>query len=164
MNKSTGISEDPGPLEPAWEDDLHALYAELDREIAAISPVCELSGRCCRFLEYGHTLFVSTAEVGYLLGLAGPPARPLDEGASCPWQDSRGHCTARDARPLGCRVYYCDPAFQDEGAPAFRAIHRSHEEVVERIWDFMELRTAASAPRRGATAGAIPSESFLTLL
>ena len=40
--------------------------------------------------------------------------RPLDQGATCPWQDSRGHCTAREARPLGCRVYYCDPAFEED--------------------------------------------------
>jgi hypothetical protein len=24
-------------------------------------------------------------------------------------------CTARDARPLGCRIYFCDPAYQDTG-------------------------------------------------
>jgi hypothetical protein len=24
-------------------------------------------------------------------------------------------CTAREPRPLGCRVYYCDPNYQDTG-------------------------------------------------
>ena len=94
--------------------------------MARLGPVCELSGRCCRFLEYGHTLFVSTAEVQFLLGSAPPPQRPLDQGATCPWQDSRGHCTAREARPLGCRIYYCDPAFQEES-------HRLSERFIDRL-------------------------------
>jgi hypothetical protein len=47
-----------------------------------------------------------------LLADASPPVRPLDDGLTCPWQDDRGHCVARSARPLGCRVYYCDPGYQ----------------------------------------------------
>jgi hypothetical protein len=99
-------------LEPQWRAELRALYEELDREVARLGPICELSGRCCRFLEYGHTLFVSTAEVEFLLGAAPRPQRPLDLGETCPWQDPLGRCTAREARPLGCRVYYCDPSIQ----------------------------------------------------
>ena len=98
-----------GPLADA---ELRALYKELDAEVAELGPVCQLSGRCCRFKEYGHTLFVSTPEVQLLLAHAPDPCRPLDGGDTCPWQDSRGHCTARDCRPLGCRVYYCDPSYE----------------------------------------------------
>ncbi|MDX2038791.1 MAG: hypothetical protein SFX72_19245 [Isosphaeraceae bacterium] len=93
---------------------IHELYAELGRELDRRRPVCELSGRCCRFEEYGHTLFLSSIEARLLVDEAPPPARPLDAGASCPWQDLAGRCTARDARPLGCRLYYCDPGFQEE--------------------------------------------------
>jgi hypothetical protein len=114
------------PLALDWRTELRELYEELDREVARLGPVCALSGRCCRFLEFGHTLFVSTAEVQLLLGLAPPPTRPLDQGASCPWQDARGHCTARDARPLGCRIYYCDPNFQE-------GIYQLAERFIERL-------------------------------
>jgi hypothetical protein len=93
-------------------DALRALYADLDTEIEQLGPVCALSGRCCRFAEYGHTLFISTPEAALLLAEAPDPCRPLDGGATCPWQDSLGRCTAREARPLGCRVYFCDPAYQ----------------------------------------------------
>ncbi len=103
--------------EAAFRESLHALYTELDIAIAARAPVCQLSGRCCRFEEYGHTLFVSEPEAALLLSEAPAPSRPLDDGKTCPWQDDRGRCTARDARPLGCRVYFCDPAYQSE-APA----------------------------------------------
>jgi hypothetical protein len=100
-------------LDPArFRADLHALYAALDAEVARLGPVCQLSGRCCRFAEYGHTLFLSAPEASVLLDEAPRPVRPLDQGESCPWQDDSGRCTAREARPLGCRVYYCDPGYQ----------------------------------------------------
>ena len=91
---------------------LRAIYAEVDAEVARAAPVCRISGRCCRFEEYGHTLFVSAPEFALLLADAPPPSRPVDGGDTCPWQDDRGRCSAREARPLGCRVYFCDPAYQ----------------------------------------------------
>lgn len=95
-------------------DELEALYAQLEEEVARRAPVCRISGRCCRFREYGHTLFLSSPECDYLLSRAPEPVRPLDDGATCPWQDLHGRCHAREARPLGCRVYFCDPAFEPE--------------------------------------------------
>jgi hypothetical protein len=108
--ESSWVSEDPGDGSgPRGE--LRALYDQLDAEVARLGPVCQLSGRCCRFREYGHTLFVSAIEVEFLLDRAPDPQGPLDRGDTCPWQDSLGRCAAREARPLGCRVYYCDPAY-----------------------------------------------------
>ncbi len=95
---------------------LRQLYQNLDSEVASRGPTCWLSGRCCRFAEAGHTLFVSAPEAAVLVADAPRPSRPLDDGASCPWQDDHGRCTAREARPLGCRVYYCDPMFGDRAA------------------------------------------------
>lgn len=109
-----------GPLKRLADEarePLAALYRELDRAVSDLGPVCELSGRCCRFEEYGHTLFVSEAEAAVLIADAPAPVRPLDSGATCPWQDSKGRCVAREARPLGCRVYFCDPGYEDH-APA----------------------------------------------
>ncbi len=98
-------------------EELRELYAVLDAELARLGPVCLASGRCCRFREHGHTLFVSEPEMDYFLAEAPAPSRAFDDGATCPWQDELGRCTARDGRPLGCRIYHCDPAFQDV-APA----------------------------------------------
>jgi hypothetical protein len=72
-----------------------------------------LSGRCCRFAEFGHTLFVSAPETDELLIGAPTPVRALDDGQTCPWQDLYGRCTAREARPLGCRIYFCEEAYQE---------------------------------------------------
>jgi hypothetical protein len=97
---------------PPFHAELRVLYAELDAAVARLAPACAISGRCCRFREYGHTLFLSHTEAEYLVSEAPQPARALDDGETCPWQDDRGRCTAREARPLGCRVYFCDPAFE----------------------------------------------------
>jgi hypothetical protein len=101
-------------LSPPWQAELRELYAELDAAVARLAPVCLISGRCCRFEEYGHTLFLSLIEADYLVREAPQPPGVLDEGRTCPWQDDRGRCTAREARPLGCRVFFCDPAYQDQ--------------------------------------------------
>ena len=91
---------------------LTQLYDDLDAEVAAQGPVCLVSGRCCRFEEYGHTLFITAVEAALLVADAPNPPRPPDDGSTCPWQDRAGRCTARGARPLGCRVYFCDPAYE----------------------------------------------------
>jgi len=93
--------------------ELLALYDDLAAEIAAAGPVCDLSGRCCRFKEYGHTLFLSRPEADLLLEPGLPENAVVDEGG-CPFQ-VQGLCTARDRRPLGCRVYYCDPNYAGVG-------------------------------------------------
>jgi Fe-S-cluster containining protein len=98
-------------------NDLHGkvldVYAEVDREVAAAGPVCVASGRCCRFAEYGHILYVSNLEADVLLAAAPPYEKPVTP-AFCPFQ--KGNlCTAREPRPLGCRVYYCDPNYQETG-------------------------------------------------
>jgi hypothetical protein len=87
-----------------------ALYEEVDREVAAAGPVCVASGRCCRFKEYGHVLFVSNLEASVLLADAPAYATPVT-AEFCPFQ-RENLCTARGPRPLGCRVYYCDPTYQ----------------------------------------------------
>jgi Fe-S-cluster containining protein len=86
------------------------LYREADAAVAAAGPVCQASGRCCRFKEYGHTLFLSHLEAEALLAAA-PPYDPSQVTPDfCPFQ-SGNLCTAREARPLGCRLYYCDPTY-----------------------------------------------------
>jgi hypothetical protein len=122
--------------------ELRELYAELDATVAGLAPVCLISGRCCRFEEYGHTLFLSSVEADYLVSEAPEPVRPLDDGRTCPWQNDGGRCTARAARPLGCRVYFCDPAYQD-AAPALSEQFIARLKVLaERYglpWDYAPL-------------------------
>jgi Fe-S-cluster containining protein len=132
-----------------FRDELMGLYAELDEDIRRAGPVCHLSGLCCRFQEYGHTLFLSAPEAALLLADAPAPARPLDEGATCPWQDANGRCTARHARPLGCRTYFCDPAYQNVMPELTAAAITRLKALIDRLglpWNYaplhVHLRTA----------------------
>ncbi len=105
------------------------LYTEVDRAVAAAGPVCVASGRCCRFKEYGHTLFLSNLEADVLLAAAPPYARPASPDG-CPFQQGN-LCTAREPRPVGCRVYFCDPAYQDTA-------HRITETYLARLKQLAE--------------------------
>jgi Fe-S-cluster containining protein len=150
--------DDPFPVN-GYRARLCALYAELDEAVAALGPVCQLSGRCCRFNEYGHTLFVSSPEAELLLADAPRPSRPLDDGATCPWQDALGRCTARDARPLGCRVYFCDPDYQLHAPEVAERFITRLKRMVEELglpWGYAplhdHLRKASGEGRLPATA------------
>ncbi len=145
-------------LPPRVSEALRALYEELAAEIARESPSCRLSGRCCRFREYDHTLFLSAVEASYLLEHAPEASRPLDEGETCPWQDDQGRCTAREARPLGCRIYFCDPQFQ-EAMPELSERYLSRLKVLAREavldWDYAPLHVhLRREPRRSLEAAA----------
>lgn len=91
--------------------ELSLLCDELDEEIASAAPVCRASGRCCRFREYGHTLFLTRLEAERLLEQGLPPGSEISD-AGCPYQIG-GLCTARERRPTACRIYFCDPTFQE---------------------------------------------------
>lgn len=107
-------------MTPELRDRVLAIYSEADAAVATAGPKCDASGRCCRFTEYGHTLFVSNLEAEVLLDAAPAYAMPVSADR-CPFQVNN-LCTAREPRPLGCRVYFCDPAYQDTGT----AISEAH--------------------------------------
>src|SRR5436305_271877 len=108
---------------------IRELYREVDAAVAAAGPVCVASGRCCRFKEYGHVLFLSNLEADTLLATAPPYERPVTPDY-CPFQ--KGNlCTAREPRPLACRVYYCDPAYQETGNRITEKYLRRLKEVAE---------------------------------
>ena len=98
-------------VNPAVREELKAVLAAADAAVAEARPRCDASGRCCRFREYGHTLFISQIEADHLLEEPPPAGGPYTD-AGCPYQ-VENLCTARERRPLGCRLYFCDPAYQD---------------------------------------------------
>lgn len=99
------------------------VYRDIDAAIALASPRCDASGRCCRFEEYGHRLYISHFEAEILIEAA-PAYEGHVGGEGCPFQKDN-LCTAREPRPLGCRIYFCDPTHQDLGnALTEAALHR----------------------------------------
>lgn len=124
-------------MSPTERTDLLVLYRSVDAEIAGENPKCDVSGRCCRFTEYGHTLFLSSVEAELLFERA--PESKTD--AECPYQIDR-LCTARDRRPLGCRTYFCDPKFAarmpeitEAAVSRLKALH----DAWGRPWDYRPL-------------------------
>jgi Fe-S-cluster containining protein len=57
----------------AVDRSIRALYADLDRAVRDAPdgphgpPVCNASGRCCRFDTYGHRLYVTGLEIAWFL-------------------------------------------------------------------------------------------------
>lgn len=119
------------PLSDAFEA-LEAVYGDVDRELAERNPRCLHDGACCRFATSGLSLFVTPLEVAYLILKAGPPPRPPMEG-TCPYQEGI-ECRARAGRPLGCRIYFCDPGMEEVMSGIYEpchqkiiALHNRHE-------------------------------------
>jgi hypothetical protein len=109
---------------------LGELYADLDAELAALAPRCELSGRCCDFQKSGLTLFATDLELQWLRERT-RGGRNHDP-ALCPhWV--AGRCEARDGRPLGCRLYFCDAskaaALDDLSVRYHARLKRIHDET-----------------------------------
>ncbi len=123
-------------------DAIARVHDEIAHEVGALSPVCEQSGRCCRFEEYGHRLYVTGLETaGTLLGAGlidadgniliktDAPAEAATAGGLCPLAVGRA-CGVHAARPAGCRVFYCDPIWapamgrvSERAAGEIRAMH-----------------------------------------
>ncbi len=115
----------PGGAEAAA---LRRIYARVDVALADQSATCQACGRCCAFRPGGLVLFASALEMAFLVAEAGPPGAAgrvapgtADDAWRCPYQAPQddtgagGLCAAREARPLGCRTYFCGPAAREAG-------------------------------------------------
>lgn len=109
--------------------ELEAVYADLGRELAERNPLCGLSGRCCRFASSGHQLWTTRLEVDYLLARERTPDS-IPEGV-CPYLED-GRCSVRDHRMLGCRVYFCDPAYAEAMGDVYERYHARVKEIHRR--------------------------------
>ena len=66
---------------------IRGLYNDLGTAVAERRPVCNASGRCCKFEEYGHRLYVTGLEIAWflvgvgsqVLGDSGKPAQAANE-------------------------------------------------------------------------------------
>jgi Fe-S-cluster containining protein len=154
-------------MTPELQDRIQAIYAEADADVAAAGPKCDASGRCCRFKEYGHTLFISNLEAEVLLDTAPSFSTPVS-GDFCPFQVNN-LCTARDPRPLGCRVYFCDPTYQETGNAITEKYLRQLKSLAEETdiaWRYAPLHhfLNESGGRVRETAAELPTTRIPLLL
>lgn len=152
---------------PAASTAVASVLADADREIADLRPVCRSSGRCCQFETYGHRLYVTAAELVHFarVHVPGEGRQPIENQESriknqkslplqqffagptpqgCPFQVG-GLCTAREARPLGCRVYFCDQNAQSWQNSLYEKYHARLRALHERFglpYRYLEWRAA----------------------
>jgi Fe-S-cluster containining protein len=103
------------------ESELAALYREVDARYAGHS--CPASTECCRFGITGREPYVTSLELAVLaramraksITLGEPPAKTprrleLADERRCPLLSDGGRCRVYEARPLGCRTFWCERA------------------------------------------------------
>ena len=110
---------------------VHGIYAELQTQIDQRRPRCELSGRCCRFDEFGHRLYVTTIELAAFVQELRQAPTNTDPGG-CPFQVGK-LCGVHAIRPFGCRIFFCDETSTDWQRQQYEQFHaelkRLHEEL-----------------------------------
>ncbi len=114
------------------------LYREVQEQLAQLEVNCQQCGKCCCFEEFGQELLASTAEVGYLWAWLRKQPSKLKKVAArkiewshkvCPFLED-GSCMAREARALGCRVFFCQAKGLDK--ERMEDIYESyHKRIVE---------------------------------
>jgi Fe-S-cluster containining protein len=114
------IAERSLPAAPnAFSSAMRDFYEDVDASIAAHQPVCINRGNCCKFAAFGHRLYVTDAELAYFLDGRAERLIAVDPAAgTCPYQQA-GRCTAREHRPLGCRVFFCEESARDWQGPEY---------------------------------------------
>lgn len=131
---------------------ISGLHHQVERAVAEIGPRCEMSGRCCRFEEYGHRLFVTTAEVAvFASSIVSAPAAGIHtgtlDGEGCRFQVN-GICTAHQIRPIGCRLFFCDNRHEEALQSLYEEIHRQLKALHTELgiaYAYVEWRQALAA-------------------
>src|SRR2546421_5730862 len=131
------------------------IYQDLAAQVEERRPLCIVSGRCCRFEEYGHRLYVTTLELAAFLNGFDALSKPATltasienwDGAGCPFQVAK-LCGVHSLRPFGCRIYFCDATSTQWQQDAYDQFHgrlkRLHEELAVPYF-YVEWRQALRA-------------------
>jgi len=99
-------------------DRMARFYQEVDGAVAAHKPTCQNRGACCKFASFGHRLYVTDLELAYFHHCQEDRLRAPTSDGACPYQVG-GLCTARDHRPLGCRIFFCDESAKAWQGPEY---------------------------------------------
>ncbi len=158
---------------PSLDDalrELMRLYAEADALVAGLSCTCtdardREGALCCHFANIGREPYVTEIEVELLrralAARAGRAARagtgagagrrrlPLaDDARTCPLLSPVGRCIVYDARPLGCRSFFCDGEGGTRSSRRDRAPRKPLQDLARRIAALSEQALARPAAPR----------------
>jgi len=173
------------PLAPLWEQwwrqagerhvdaALREIFDRVDAAVAERQPICEQSGRCCRFDQFGHLLYVTGLETAWTLRHAKLPSDRKASAANvslpvlpasdrshpfhwdaCPFQVD-GLCSIHTIRPTGCRIFFCDPTAETWQRDLYESTLRDLRTLHERFaidYRYVEWRTALKSARRAGVS------------
>ena len=130
--------------------ELRALYAEIDRAFSGWA--CEASTDCCRFGVTGREPYPTAIEMAELeravKARGGLPKRrslPVAGERRCTLLGDDGRCLVYDARPFGCRTFFCQRAQDAMGQALPKKVIA---EVSRKVADLSErFRPADPGPR-----------------
>lgn len=148
---------------PEVEAAIQALYVEVQSAIDARRPACAISGRCCRFEEFGHRLYVTTLELAsFVRQLTEGPSTADWDGTGCPFQRAK-LCSVHAIRPFGCRMFFCDATSTEWQNDAYERFHARIQQLHAELgvpYYYVEWRAALRA--LGLAAGVVsnPETSF----
>lgn len=138
---------------------LNEIFDRLQDDVTKYRPVCHASGRCCHFNTHGHRLYVTGLEVAYVIQhLSEVQRESLNHPAGraellaldgCPFQIDE-KCSVHPLRPLGCRVYYCDPnaqAWQNPAYELYLSDIRTLHDINEIEYEYIEWRYGLACAR-----------------
>jgi Fe-S-cluster containining protein len=152
---------DRAAARPEVERAVRRVYDAVQAEIDARRPVCAVSGRCCRFEEYGHRLYVTTLELAAFLREHSGQANSAWDGAGCPFQHLK-LCTVHAIRPFGCRIFFCDASSTEWQHRIYERFHADMKELHRGLdvpYFYLEWRDAlaqlglAAAPAESRAGG-----------
>lgn len=141
-----------GEDEGALLDELASFYADVDAAFATTS--CPATSECCRFARTGREPYVTSLEMAMVdraLARRGGsfPQGPkplheerrelpvLKEERACPFLSKERRCSIYEARPLGCRTFFCERG-TTEGRPVK---HKELLAFVNRLKDLAQRHT-----------------------
>ena len=130
--------------------EVDAIYERFERERSTRKPVCNASGECCRFEQYGHRLFVTGLEMARFWQAYGENAARYAsawDGLGCPFQVV-GRCDTYLMRPFGCRAYFCDSTSTQWQNEQYEQFHGQIRELHQRAgvpYLYVEWREALDA-------------------
>ena len=144
---------------------IDCIYTQLQDAIDLQKPRCDASGRCCRFEEYGHRLFITTAEMAAFLTITLQPVQPPhgEDGlhGDCPFQVNQ-LCTVHATRPFGCRIFFCDPSVDQWQSQQYERVHAQIKSLHDALgipYFYVEWREAlgCAAAITGSTRSSLPA-------
>lgn len=133
--------------DPDVRRDVEQVYQAIQSQIDRRRPLCVMSGRCCRFEEFGHRLFVTTLELACFQHDLQVSAPDGWDASGCPFQQGK-LCSVHAIRPMGCRLFFCDPTAESWQNALYEQFHdrlkRLHE-LLAVPYRYLEWRAALEA-------------------